>query len=434
MMKIFTIKQSIATLVLACAFGATYAQTKQVTVEKAGSLSKQINESEKNTITHLTVSGNINGSDILFLREMAGRNSEGKQTNGKLETLNLSNAKIVKGGGNYYSIKRGLSKKYYSPSEDDVVSAYMFYQCASLKNITLPTSAKTIEQYALSRCTALTQCTLPESLENIREYAFAECKALATISELPEGLSEIGTKAFYNTAITAYQVAEGNENYEAEDGVLYYSGKSLLVLYPTGSTAETIKISSECGSIESYAFACAKNLKSITLPEGISEVGKSAFEKSGVTSVTFDASTASLKESAFQDCSNLQTVTFKANADMAKDAFKNCYKLTTVNICGGSVPECNATVFTPGNQKLHIYVPSAIVEQCKTAFTQHQVVKGSNYDILDIATSGITKIGNSTLATEKQHFNVLGKKIDKNIKGLHIIRLSNGSTIKRVVK
>ncbi len=106
-------------------------------------------------LTDLTISGSINGADILCLREMAGRDIEGKPTEGKLSTLDLSGAKIVANGGNYYQVKRGMFTKYYAPAYDDEVSAYMFYQCQALITLKLPTTTKSIEQNAFSGCTSL---------------------------------------------------------------------------------------------------------------------------------------------------------------------------------------------------------------------------------------------------------------------------------------
>lgn len=47
-----------------------------VEVQSAGSLSSLIEDSQKNQITDLTITGNLNGTDIRFIREMAGRDVE----------------------------------------------------------------------------------------------------------------------------------------------------------------------------------------------------------------------------------------------------------------------------------------------------------------------------------------------------------------------
>lgn len=71
--------------------------TKQITInlEKAGTLPDRIGSSKKYKITNLKIIGEINGTDLRMIREMAGSNSTGNSTDGKLSVLDLSEAKIV---------------------------------------------------------------------------------------------------------------------------------------------------------------------------------------------------------------------------------------------------------------------------------------------------------------------------------------------------
>ena len=192
-MQFITFKKSMLSIALTLFCTASFAQTV-VTLDNAGDLSKKINETEKFTITSLTVSGPINSKDVLFLREMAGRDIDGKETKGKLSSLDLSNAKIVTGGGNYYKVKRGLSFMSHNITGNDVVGFYMFYNCRSLTSLKLPKTVKKIEQYAMQYCKSLQKCTLPESLSEINDQAFAN----TSLSEVtfPASLTSIKYKAF----------------------------------------------------------------------------------------------------------------------------------------------------------------------------------------------------------------------------------------------
>lgn len=58
-----------------------------VRMPSAGLISEMIPEDQKDIITHLTVSGDINGIDVKYIRRM-----------GRLITLDLSDAHIVAGG------------------------------------------------------------------------------------------------------------------------------------------------------------------------------------------------------------------------------------------------------------------------------------------------------------------------------------------------
>ena len=79
--------------------------TKQITIklEKAGTLPDRIASSRKYKITNLKIIGEINGTDLRMIREMAGSNSTGNSTDGMLSVLDLSEAKIVEGGDWYFN-------------------------------------------------------------------------------------------------------------------------------------------------------------------------------------------------------------------------------------------------------------------------------------------------------------------------------------------
>ena len=71
--------------------------TRQITIklDKAGTLPDKIGSSKKYKITNLKIVGEINGMDWRLIRDMAAEDIYG-YTEGKLSTLDLSEAKIVK--------------------------------------------------------------------------------------------------------------------------------------------------------------------------------------------------------------------------------------------------------------------------------------------------------------------------------------------------
>ena len=56
--------------------------TRQITLklDKAGTLPNMISYDQKNLITNLKIVGKINGTDLKFIREMAGCDFNGKET------------------------------------------------------------------------------------------------------------------------------------------------------------------------------------------------------------------------------------------------------------------------------------------------------------------------------------------------------------------
>ena len=168
--------------------------TKQITIklDKAGTLPDRIASSKKYKITNLKIVGEINGTDLKFIREMAGCDVNGKETDGKLSILDLSDAKIVEGGSAYYSDR----DDGFIYTSNDKLGDYVFFDCSGLTSLTLPSSVTKIGCYALSNCIGLTSLTLPSSVTEIGEHAFLNCRGLTNFT-IPSGVTSIGTSAFF---------------------------------------------------------------------------------------------------------------------------------------------------------------------------------------------------------------------------------------------
>ena len=199
-MRTFTFKSLFLT-VLFMLLGSTAIQaaddgliTKQITLklDEAGTLPSKISASEKNLITNLKIVGKINGTDLKFIREMAGCDVNGKETDGKLSILDLSDAKIVEGGSAYYSDR----DDGFIYTSNDKLGDYVFNDCSGLTSLTLPSSVTKIGCYALSNCIGLTSLTLPSSITEIGELAFLNCRGLTNFT-IPSGVTSIGSGAFF---------------------------------------------------------------------------------------------------------------------------------------------------------------------------------------------------------------------------------------------
>ena len=190
--------------------------TKQITIklEKAGTLPDKIGSTKKYQITNLKILGEINGTDLMFIRNMAGGIDYYDETGeGKLSVLDLSQARIVVGGGPYYyyfegNPTDGYSRKLYV-DENDVLGDYMFSGCRALTSLTLPSSVTKIGNYAFEYCSGLTSMKIPSSVTNIGDCAFLNCSGLTSLV-ISSGVTKIGDSAFSNcSGLTSLVIPSG---------------------------------------------------------------------------------------------------------------------------------------------------------------------------------------------------------------------------------
>ena len=164
--------------------------TKQITIklDEAGTLPDRIAKSKIYKITNLTLVGEINGTDLRMIREMAGRDYSGYFTDGKLSVLDLSEAMIVEGGLLYYS-------DYSCYTTNNEIGKFAFKGCSGLTSLTLPANIKWIGERAFSGCSGLTSLTLPDGVKKIGQSAFSGCSGLTSLT-LPSSITTISASAF----------------------------------------------------------------------------------------------------------------------------------------------------------------------------------------------------------------------------------------------
>ena len=169
--------------------------TKQITLKltEAGTLPNKIGSSKKNLVTNLKIIGEINGTDLRFIREMAGSDVEGHSTSGNLSVLDLSEARFVEGGYYYYT---GYKNVYdYCHTSNDIISEYSFIGCHSLKSVNIPSSVTYIGENAFKDCRSLKSVNIPSSVTYIGENAFKDCSSLTSVN-IPSSVTVIGWGAF----------------------------------------------------------------------------------------------------------------------------------------------------------------------------------------------------------------------------------------------
>ena len=359
--------------------------TKQITIklEKAGTLPSKIGDTKKYKITNLKIMGEINGTDLCFIRNMAGPVNGFDHLERKLATLDLSGSKIVKGGDSYYNY---YDKGYYT--SDDVIGAHAFSGCRSLTSLTLPSGVTSIGDYAFYGCSGLTSLTLPSSVtSSIGRWVFDGCYNLKECNY------------FIDSDLETYLAHTHNWGYIPVDEIKYYHN---------GQELTKLEIPSGVDKIGSYSFYKGVNLTSLTLPSSVTTIGYSAFRGcSGLTSLTLPSSVTSIGDSAFEGCSGL----------------------TSIYVSWESPLPINASIFEYANtKKCILYVP-------KGTYDDYWLSNwGIFANIVEYDATGIDHITTSGEAKEISRYAADGQRLEVPAKGLNIVKYSDGCVKKVVVQ
>ena len=365
--------------------------TKQITIklEKAGTLPDKIGSTKKKQITNLKIIGEINGTDLRMIREMAGKDVRGNDTDGMLSVLDLSEAKIVAGGDAY--VRYG--DNHYT--SNDKLGDHVFYDCSGLTSLTLPSGLTEIGVGAFEACSGLTSITLPSGVTSIGECAFIYCRGLTSIT-LPSGVTKIGNDAF-----------------EA------CSGLTSLTL-PSGLT-----------EIGHGAFQDCSGLTSLTLPSGVTEIGDLTFTACrGLTSLTLPSGVTSIGDYAFYACSGLTSITLPSGlTSIGDDAFQYCSGLTSIYVYTEKLPKMGSSVFGDCDaKKCTVYVP-------KGTYDDYWLSEFGYFEnIVEFDPTGINNVITSNDAKELSRYSVNGQRLSAPTKGLNIVKYSDGSVKKVAVQ
>lgn len=254
-------------------------------VETPGSLSSMIASSRKSEITHLTLSGVINGSDILYIRNMAGAGIKETLSSSKcsLQYLDIANVTIVEGGAVYsYEHTKYRGSDYYSEyhqykTKDNTITSFMFDNCYKLKTLILPKTVTKIETDAFFD-TSIKSITLPESLESL------EC-------------------AIPSRYITNLIIAETNQHFMVVDGVLYSHDMKTLYRCPTNYVNSIFQIPEGVENIYNSAFNYCKNIKEFKTPSTLKYFG---YKSCGWLSLDRFVLEPNVKYSSIGDFTNIQ--------------------------------------------------------------------------------------------------------------------------------
>ena len=171
------------------------------------------------------------------------------------------------------------------------------------QNTIIPYGVTDID-HAFWECSSLKEITIPNTVTNIGTYTFESCSLTSIV--IPKSVTSIGDRAFSLCPLSTIVVEEGNPKYDSRNNcnaIIITSTNTLLAgsdntIIPEGITA-----------ISPNAFRGRKHIASIAIPNSVTRIGESAFEDcTSLTSITIPDGVTAIKGFAFAFCDALTSV------------------------------------------------------------------------------------------------------------------------------
>ncbi len=245
--------------------------------------------------------------------------------------------------------------KVTMPSSVKRIGDHAFKGCRRLKEIELSEQLEEIGDYAFHRCHDLEELIFPVFMTKVGSHAFLYCDSLKKV--VMEGPTRLKTALFsHNLSLREVHINKDVDDSNFSDEVfegcvllkkIVLSGKP----YEIGNLIEAMDSHSDypevIRSVAKSVFHSLQiedrvlknfniNLKTVTLPEGITAIGKGCFfDKKGIISITLPRSVSKISANAFLNCISLEEIVIQ-NEEVTLDdrAFRGCNNLKSVILSG----------------------------------------------------------------------------------------------------
>ncbi|EAX89581.1 surface antigen BspA-like [Trichomonas vaginalis G3] len=257
------------------------------------------------------------------------------------------------------------------------INSYAFYSCTKLRSVDLSMCSKleTLGSYSFSKCSSVTTFILPEGLKSIGYCAISELRITtinipSTVTYISDnGICNMGSlksvtfskgsqlttllsNTFINTGLTSFTFPEklsmvpgltfsgvgsineihldtANKNFFCDDKALYSYDRT-VIYYFASNIGGSYKILESVTKISLGCF-CFTHLKSLIIPQSVTEIEGYAFYYSSISNITLPRITT-IGECTFIG-SSISTIYIPDSVvEIGTSAFEGCSKLKILNL------------------------------------------------------------------------------------------------------
>lgn len=246
------------------------------------------------------------------------------------------------------------------PASIMVLGEGAFRNNTNITEISIPATIETVPNYLFAGCNHLTSVVIPEGVKTIGMSAFSGCRL--TSLTLPSTLQTINSNAFYGS-LQQFTSVTIPRNVVFIDDAFEYNSKLTEVIFEEGSVLQKLD-----GTFE----RCSK-ITSITLPNGITNIGRGTFNAcSSLTTISIPDTVTTLGQYVFEDCTSLQTAYIGAGVTyLDYGVFRGCSALQSFTLAASQ--KCGlGSYYDIPSQALTVYVPSNLISEYESDYSWSQ--------------------------------------------------------------
>ena len=298
---------------------------------------------------------------------------------------------------------------------------------SSIKKLIIQKDVKELPDAFAYQLKALEKVIFEGEIESIGSNAFGGCEKLESV-ELGK-VKSMGNGVFINCPSLKSLKIEGDENLVLSSNTVAswgtnWPGAAPLETFELGAgtinfnlngkkdTLKEVKLGDGVKDIPDYFLSGCTKLETLEIGNGITKIGKHAFEQTDITSITIPDSVTAIGEQAFNGCTSLMEVNIPKNSKLetignrafqqtnitsiaipdsvtviGKQAFNRCTSLTEVNISKNSKLETIGDGAFYDTRVLKMYLPGGVKTLGVGAFQRTPV---EIYDMSDVYSSDFT--------------------------------------------
>ena len=257
-----------------------------------------------------------------------------------METINFNtNAAFTNIAANCFENDTSLTTLTITDNIVNINSS-SFQGCNQITTIDFGDFTKYIGVSAFQSCISFNNLIIPDTVTGIDDSAFSSCSSLDTMSVFPEGLIDIGDSAFNNCPLTGINdvITIPDSVTDIGDSAFYnnkfsgfYLGANIDYLSPR-TFESCVNLSgidlSLINNIGDYCFRNCTNFSEYLIPDGITNIGRDAFNNTKVPDCTIPNSLTKINSYTFSNCSELTGIINGQNLTWIDTyAFNNCTSL-----------------------------------------------------------------------------------------------------------